>query len=116
MNQELSVPPSTTVEVMMMGTQFLNQSITIYMGDTVRWVHHDGMTPHNVESQDPAFDSNPNCRATGVPLSQVCMVEGSTFERTFTEAQTVEYRCEIHAGMTGTLKVLGHGGHSDHGA
>ncbi len=100
----------------MMGTQFLNKSITIYEGDTVRWVHRDGMTPHNVESQDPAFDSNPNCKATGVPVGQVCMVEGSVFERTFTEAQTVDYLCEIHSGMMGSIKVLGHGGHSDHGA
>lgn len=98
-----------TVEVSMQGNQFVNRSIEIYQGDTVKWTHNDGNTPHDVASDDPAFDSRPNCSPpVGVPLTQVCMVDGDTWSETFDEVGEVNYRCDIHPGMTGSISVMAH--------
>jgi plastocyanin len=96
-----------THDVSLQGNRFVNQTITIQVGDTVRWTHRDGNVPHNVESDDPAFDSHPNC-TVGVPNDPPCMVASSpAYSRTFSEEGTVQYRCEIHPSMTGEVRVVG---------
>lgn len=110
-----SAPPTMmdhtpkTVDVSMTGNQFVNSTITIYQGDTVHWTHADGNVPHDVASDDPAFDSRPNCTSTvAVPLTQVCMVNGDTFPYTFNDLGDVAYRCDVHPAMTGTIHVIAH--------
>lgn len=70
-------------------------SVTISPGDTVTWQWGDAL-PHTVTSTGgPAsFDSG---QLTG---------SGETFARTFTEAGTYTYQCNVHpANMTGTVVV-----------
>lgn len=97
------------VEVHMLGNTFVNGTQTIYMGDKVHWVDDDAApTAHSVTSDATGvFDSSPNCSA-GVPLSQVCMVKGSTFDYTFEKAGNFPYHCKVHASMTGSITVLSH--------
>lgn len=101
-----------TVDVEIKGNKFVNQTVTVYVGDTVRWTHRDGNVPHNVVADDGSFDSHPNCAATvpvGVPVSQVCMVEGNpAYTRLFDKAGSVPYNCRVHPSMTGTVEVLAH--------
>lgn len=103
-----------TWDVAMQGNKFVNATVTIYEGDSVRWTHMDGMTvPHNVAADDGSFDSNPNCDSTvpvGVPASQVCMVGGQSYVHLFGKVGTFTYKCRVHAsmGMTGTVVVLAH--------
>lgn len=101
-----SATTPVTHVVRLVGSAFEPRVINITAGDTVRWQHADGDTPHNVESSSPAFDSHPNCKAP-VPAGPVCMVNGDTFEVMFLEAGSVEYLCELHNGMTGTISVVG---------
>jgi plastocyanin len=100
-----------THDVTIQGSQFVNGTLTIYMGDTVRWTHNDGNTPHTVSSASgsaESFDSHPNC-AAGVPVGAVCMVQGSpAFEHRFENAGEFGYRCKVHSSMTGTVTVLEH--------
>ncbi|MHB8634063.1 MAG: cupredoxin domain-containing protein [Thermoplasmatota archaeon] len=112
-----SVPATSTMEPMAMqqvhnvtiqGTAFVNGSFTIHVGDVVHWVHNDGQTGHSVTSDagDPeSFDSSPNC-AANVPVGQVCMVQGSTFDHAFAKAGTYGYHCKVHSSMTGTITVI----------
>ena len=83
---------------------FLPRTVTIRVGDTVRWTNTDGM--HNVVADDNTWTSGP---PTVAPW---------TFSRTFTTAGTFGYNCNLHGspgfGMFGTVVVLdsielGHG-------
>ena len=96
-----------THAVALQGSAFVNASLTVMMGDSVQWTHSDGTTAHTVTADDGSFDSSPNC-AAGVPVGQVCMVDGSTFSQTFQKAGTVKYHCKVHSGMTGTITVQDH--------
>ncbi len=101
-----------TIEVTMKGNKFVNDTVTVYQGDTVKWTHQDGMTtPHNVGADDGSFDSNPMCAnpiPVGIPLSQFCMVGGSTYSHKFDSVGSVAYRCRVHSAMTGTVNVIAH--------
>jgi plastocyanin len=85
---------------------FVPRTVTIRVGDTVRWTNIDGM--HNVVADDNSWTSGP---PTVAPW---------TFSRTFTGAGTVGYNCNLHgqpgSGMFGTVIVLdsielGHASH-----
>ena len=103
--QPPGAPPMNTADVSLENNAFVPNEVNITVGGTVTWTHNDGNVPHNVEGD--GFDSHPNCTTTTpVPLSQVCMVDGNTYDRTFDEAGDVEYLCEIHSGMTGVIHVL----------
>ncbi|MET0555959.1 MAG: plastocyanin/azurin family copper-binding protein [Vicinamibacteria bacterium] len=98
---------AATVQVIATSTPdgaFVPQTVTIRVGDTVRWTNVDGM--HNVVADDNTWTS-------GSPA-----VAPWTFSRTFTAAGTVGYNCNLHgqpgSGMFGTVIVLdsielGHG-------
>lgn len=86
-----------TWEVTIAGSAFVDGSITVQQGDTVRWVHQDGQTPHTVTADDGTFDSGP-----------VYMVEtpgADTYEYTFDAVGAFDYHCEVHPSMTGTITV-----------
>lgn len=98
-------PPSppggrvTTVDVQMTGAKkFVPDSVTITVGDTVRWKNIDGAAQHTAtRKDDPAFDSG-------------LLAQGETFSFTFTKASGAsgfDYVCTPHAsmGMKGVVIV-----------
>lgn len=98
-----------TVDVHMTGNKFVNASVLIHVGDSVRWTHEDGpAVPHTVTSDSgapEAFDSNPNCAAP-VAASPVCMGSGDQYEHLFAKAGTYAYHCKIHSAMKGNVTVV----------
>lgn len=84
---------------------FSPASLTIAVGDTVRWVNEDG-TYHTTTSRGADGASN------GDLWEGILGSKDATFEHTFTEAGTFAYFCQPHATfMTGTIIVTdGEGG------
>lgn len=96
----------TTATVAMQNSKFVNDSVTIKVGGTVTWEHHDGQTAHTVTSDTGAFDSSPNC-APPVTLVGDCMMDGDTFSFTFDAPGDFAYHCKIHGNsMKGTVHVV----------
>lgn len=94
---DTSTPTTTTV--MVTSNVFTPSTVTVRVGDTVRWVWGGGI--HNVTS---GTGCTPNGTFTsGVPTSDTAF----TFSRTFDTAGTFPYFCEVHCsvGMTGTVVV-----------
>jgi plastocyanin len=78
--------------VSMVDDEFVPSSITIAVGDGVRWTN-DGERPHTVTSlSGPAFDSG-------------IVMPGGDYARTFTSAGTFAYHCFLHDGMEGRVVV-----------
>lgn len=107
-----STPPmmdhsAKRVDVSMVGNEFVNASVTIRTGDTVRWTHNDGMSGHSVTADDGSFDSNENCVLAVFP-NPLCMTEGNTFEHKFMGEGKTTYACRAHPGMTGEVIVEPH--------
>lgn len=69
------------------------QSISVTTGQSVEWDWVDNSSQHSVTSDDnTTFDS--------------CLQNaGAKFIVTFNTAGTITYHCQIHAAMTGTIKV-----------
>jgi len=85
---------------------FAPATLTIQVGDTVRWVW--GSPGHSVVSgtdgnADNKFCSPSNSGCNNPPLSNM----GASYEHTFTQAGTFPYYCSVHftLGMTGMIKV-----------
>lgn len=98
-----------TVQVALQGNKFVNDTVTIYVGDTIQWTNKD-MVGHSVTSrsgQTESFDSNPNCTVALEP-SPICMPSGGTFSYTFKKSGTTEYYCRAHSMMTAKVVVLEH--------
>lgn len=83
---------------------FQPEKISIFVGDTVRWVNRDNQR-HTVSANSSAialgesFDSSPdNC--PGNFLFRDCLDPGDTFSHTFTTAGTFTYRCKLHGSDT----------------
>ena len=98
-----------TVDVALSGNRFVNDTVTIYVGDSVKWTNKDSVG-HSVTSdagQTDTFDNKPNC-AAGVLPSPVCMASGETFSHTFAKAGSTKYHCRAHSGMVGTIVVQEH--------
>ncbi|MBL4862570.1 MAG: T9SS type A sorting domain-containing protein [Crocinitomicaceae bacterium] len=89
----------TTINVTASGFTFTPSSITINVGDTVRWTNSGGN--HNVNGTTLTFPSNPESfgNATGF---------GWTYSYVFNTAGTYDYRCDVHisVGMVGDITVL----------
>jgi plastocyanin len=79
-----------TVAVEVADFSFAPGSLTVAPGTTVRWTL-TGAAPHTVTTA--SFDSG-------------TLMAGDTFERTFDDVGTVEYRCVLHPEMTGTVSVV----------
>jgi plastocyanin len=75
----------------MAGTRFDPPTLTIAVGDPVRWFNDDAL-PHTVSAIDGSWDSGN-------------LAPGTSYERTFDAAGTYPYLCRYHPGMTGTIEV-----------
>lgn len=82
---------AATVDVSAGDNFFAPPSLTIAVGDTVRWTN-DGQIIHNVEDDGAAFSSG---------ILQV----NDEFTHTYNSAGTFPYTCTLHSGMTGTIIV-----------
>jgi plastocyanin len=91
----------TTHDVTVQNFSFSPQSLTITVGDIVRWTNISGT--HNVKADDNSFTSGP---AAPAPWE---------YTHTFTAAGNNPYHCEPHQamGMTGTIIVQDPVGVSD---
>jgi plastocyanin len=78
-----------TVTIDMKNIQFDPSSVSVKVGQTVKWVNEDE-APHNVK---------------GGPLNSKTFGKGGTFEFTPKKAETISYVCTIHPGMKATLTV-----------
>ena len=87
-------PSGVTHDVSITGFAFVPATITIAMGDTVRWTNTEppGGDPHTATADNNSFAS---------PTLAI----GQTFSHTFTAMGDVPYHCEIHTGMHGTVHV-----------
>ena len=79
----------TTVE--MTNTTFSPQTIDVKVGDTVTFVNKDEIA-HTATAGDGSFDSK-------------TMEAGATFTFKATKAGQIDYVCNFHPGMTGTINV-----------
>lgn len=78
---------------------FQPQTLTIAVGDTVRWVNGDG-TYHTTTSRGEDGAAN------GDLWQGILGSEGATYEHTFDEVGTFPYFCQPHASfMEGTIVV-----------
>ena len=93
----------TTHDVTVQNFSFSPQSVTITVGDIVRWTNISGT--HNVKADDNSFTSG---AAAPAPWE---------YTHTFTAAGNNPYHCEPHQGMgmTGTIIVQDPVGVSDDG-
>lgn len=85
---------AASLGVSMTGIKFVPPALTVQVGDTVKWTNNDGPIPHTVTATSGAsFDS-------GV------FSGGETYSRTFSSVGLVNYRCNVHPTMTGTVDVV----------
>jgi plastocyanin len=73
---------------------FTPSTLTIKPGTTVTWTNEDG-TSHTVVSDS----------GTPVPFTSQTLVNGASFQFTFTRPGSYTYHCSIHPSMTGTIIV-----------
>ena len=81
-----------TFEVNIENFRFVPASITVRVGDTVRWKLESGT--HTTTSSTGVWDSD-------------SMTAGDRFPYTFNQPGTYAYFCEIHPGMQGSVVVQG---------
>jgi plastocyanin len=86
-----TAPADTSVR--MAGSRFEPSTLTVAVGETVRWFNDDAL-PHTVSATDGSWDSGN-------------LAPGQAFERRFDTAGTYPYLCRYHPGMTGTIEVSG---------
>lgn len=83
-------PPVTGVtEISMRNLRFSPQVVQVPPRTTITWKFDDGSVPHNVKGDGFASRNQ----------------DKGTFEHTFGRAGTFDYRCDLHAGMTGRVIV-----------
>jgi plastocyanin len=80
------------VDIKMQNIQFDPKSVTVKVGQKVKWVNDDSVD-HNVTSQSGASFKSSN------------FGNGGSFTFTPEKAGTIKYVCTIHPGMTATLTV-----------
>ena len=86
-----TAPAETSVR--MAGTRFEPATLTVAVGDTVRWFNDDAL-PHTVSASDGSWDSGN-------------LAPGQAFERRFDTPGSYSYLCRYHPGMIGTIEVGG---------
>jgi len=86
-----TAPADTSVR--MAGSRFEPATLTIAVGETVRWFNDDAL-PHTVSPSDGSWDSGN-------------LAPGQAFERRFDTAGSYSYLCRYHPGMVGTIEATG---------
>ena len=88
-----------THDITASGVTFSPSSMTIDIGDTVRWTNTSGT--HNVNGTTGTFASNPESFGNSLGT-------GWVYKHKFTIAGTYNYRCDQHfgGGMTGVITVI----------
>jgi len=86
-----TAPAGTSVTLA--GSRFTPLTLTVKVGDSVRWFNDDAM-PHTVSAADQSWDSG-------------YLAPGVSFERRFDATGTYSYVCRYHSWMTGTIEVTG---------
>ncbi len=83
------------------GHDFIPDKLTISVGDTVTFRNVNGV--HNVHAEDDSFRCSNDCRENG----GLGNPSGSRWESTvtFNQPGTVDYRCDLHAIMRGSITV-----------
>lgn len=84
---------------------FEPDAVTVKVGGTVTWEHHDGTTTHTVTADDDSWDSSPNCSSPVLPIND-CLVEGDTFSHTFTVAGDFGYHDKLDSSLKGMVHVV----------
>ncbi len=74
-------------------------SLTVSRGSTVVWTNQDSVT-HSVKTV-----SGGDTAGLGSDSASPDLNPGDTYSLTFTKAGTYDYRCGIHASMTGSITV-----------
>ena len=93
----LSVPSSTPiagaapVQVMMLSHSFSPATVTVSQGGSVTWTNNSGVT--HTATSNKGFWARP------------LVSSGGSANRSFQHAGSFGYFCEIHDGMTGTIRV-----------
>lgn len=82
------------VDVNIQGFAFSPKVLTITVGTTVRWTNKDS-APHTATSTSP----------TGI-FNSGTLNNNQSFEFTFTQPGTYNYKCNFHGSMTATIVVL----------
>ena len=86
-----TAPAGTSVR--MAGSRFEPSTLTIAVGEIVRWFNDDAL-PHTVSATEGAWESGN-------------IASGQAFERRFETAGEYPYLCRYHPGMVGTIEVTG---------
>ena len=76
------------------GFAFAPKTVTAKVGQKVKWEHQDAGVTHKITALDGTFRSGD-------------LQEGDEFSHVFRAAGSFAYRCAIHPGMRGTVKVTG---------
>jgi len=86
--------PAADPEVSIERSRFEPDELVVDVGTEVTWTNLDAFahTVTSAEGSEATFDSGE-------------MLEGDTFARTFDEAGTYEYFCELHPTMKSTVVV-----------
>jgi plastocyanin len=84
-------PSASQFAVNIASFAFSPATLTIAKGATVMWTNNDSTT-HTVTSDSNVWDSG-------------SVAPGKTFSRTFNEAGTFPYHCNIHPSMTSKIVV-----------
>ena len=93
---------AATTSVTISDFRFGPASVTVNVGDTVRWTN-DGPTGHSATSTSGGFD-------TGI------LAKGASSSATFDTAGTYSYICTPHPFMKGTVRVVAAGGGGSSGS
>ena len=82
-----------TVDVSIAGFTFVDDTITVPVGTTVRWTNNDG--PAHTSTSDPG----------GAVWDSGNLSNGQTYSYTFNTVGDYAYICAIHPSMKGMVKV-----------
>lgn len=95
-----TAPPTApqTHQSVMRSNRFEPADLTVRVGDTVRWTTEDPQA-HNVVSTTSGSEFRSD------DISTVPVAYEQEFSYTFTKEGGVDYLCEYHSGMVGTVTV-----------
>jgi plastocyanin len=84
-----------TVNITIIGFAFSPSTVTVHVGDIIKWTNNDGTTHTATSDAAQPFSFN----------SGNLSGSGGTFSYTTTTTGTTTYHCAIHPSMTGTIIV-----------